>query len=261
MNQFAKIIFLLLSWASLLAGHTTALADATDAPTVAAPSPSASGPTPFPHDAKDWPGLGVIRVFGWMTDNRHAFWLERERKQGSVVFVGDSLIGGWSTLAKDLPDMPVANRGIGGEVTRGLLFRFAEDVLDLHPKAIVLLSGTNDLSALQDPRQTRSNLVEMLDLAERRSPDVPIVLCTLPPRNHPKAPVDPARLIELNTLIASAAQGRPHVVLLDLYPLLADPDGAPHAEYFGADRLHLSAAGYRVFRDALLPLLKQFKLG
>lgn len=261
MYQFAKIIFVLLSWAWVLGVGTTTLAHATEAASAAAPSPSASGPTPFPRDAKDWPGQGVIRVFGWMTDNRNAFWLERERKQGSVVFAGDSLVGGWSTLAKDLPDMPVANRGIGGEVTRGLLFRFAEDVLDLHPQAIVLLSGTNDLSALQDVRQTRSNLVEMLDLAARRSPGVPIVLCTLPPRNHPKAPVDPARLIELNTLIASAAQGRPQVVLLDLHALLADPDGAPHAEYFGTDRLHLSAAGYRVFRDALLPLLQQFKRG
>jgi lysophospholipase L1-like esterase len=202
----------------------------------------------------------VIRVFGWMTENRKAFWQEREKKQGSVVFAGDSLIGGWSGLARDLPGLPVANRGIGGEVTRGLLFRFKEDVLDLHPKAIVLLSGTNDLSALQDVQQTRSNLVEMLDRAERSSPGVPIVLCTLPPRNHPKAPVNPNQLIELNTLIKSTAQGRAHVVVLDLYALLADPDGAPHTEYFGTDKLHISPAGYQVFRNALVPLFKQFKL-
>jgi len=50
---------------------------------VAAPPPdtAASGPTPYPSDAKDWPGQGAIRVFGWMTDNRKAFWTERERKQ------------------------------------------------------------------------------------------------------------------------------------------------------------------------------------
>ena len=118
-------------------------------PSIAQP---ASGPTPYPTSAKDWPGQGAIRVFGWMTENRKAFWQDRERKQGSIVFAGDSLIGGWGSMAKDFPDLRVANRGIGGEVTRGLLFRFQEDVLDLHPKAIVLLTGSNDLSAVHASR-------------------------------------------------------------------------------------------------------------
>ena len=238
-----------------------AQADTNPAAAPEAASAAASGPTPYPKDAKDWPGKGAIRVFGWMNDNRKSFWLDRNRLQGRVVFAGDSLVGGWSTMAKDLPNIPVANRGIGGEVSRGLLFRFNEDVLDLHPKAIVLLTGTNDLSAQQDIQQTRSNIVEMIDLAERTSPGVPIVVCTLPPRNHPQAPVDPKRLIELNKLIASLDRKNAHVAVLDLYPLLVDPDGSPHAEYFAPDKLHFSAAGYLRFRDALLPLLKQFNVG
>jgi lysophospholipase L1-like esterase len=224
-------------------------------------SVAASGPTPYPKDAKDWPGKGAIRVFGWMNDNRKSFWLDRDRQQGRVVFAGDSLVGGWSTMAKDLPNIPVANRGIGSDVSRGLLFRFTEDVLDLHPKAIVLLTGTNDLSAQQDIQQTRSNIIEMIGLAERAAPGVPIVLCTLPPRDHPQAPVDPKRLIELNKLIASLDRTNPHVAVLDLYSLLVDPDGSPHPDYFAPDKLHLSAAGYRRFRDALLPLLKQLNVG
>ena len=224
-----------------------------------ATKPPLDGPSPYPTDFSSWPGKGAIRVFGYMNDNRKSFWRDRERRQGSVVFAGDSLVGGWRTLADDLPGLPVANRGIGGEPTRGLLFRFKEDVLDLHPKAIVLLTGTNDLSAQQDIQQTRSNLIEMLDMAERASPGVPIVLCTLPPRNHPKSPIDPNRLIELNKLITSLAQGRNHVVVLDLYSLLADPDGSPHAEYFAEDKLHMSAAGQKRFRDALVPTFSQFE--
>jgi lysophospholipase L1-like esterase len=228
---------------------------------VAQPAAPALAPTPYPKEAKDWPSQGAIRVFGYMADNRKAFWAERERKQGSVVFVGDSLIGGWGTMSKDFGGLLVANRGIGGEPTRGLLFRFKEDVLNLQPKAIVLLTGSNDLSAQQDIRHTRSNLSAMLDMAERAAPGVPIVLCTLPPRDHAGSPVDPQRLLELNRLIAALAQGRERVAVLDLHALLADGDGSPHAEYFAADRLHLSAAGYQRFRAALLPLLKQFNIG
>ena len=227
----------------------------------AASTASASGPTPFPRDAKDWPGQGVIRVFGFMNDNRKSFWLKRAARQNSIIFAGDSLVGGWRSMAHDLPGLPVVNLGIGGEPTRGLLFRFREDVLDLHPKAIVLLTGTNDLSALQNIQQTRSNIVEMLAMAERASPGIPIVLCTLPPRNNPKSPVDPKRLIELNKLIASLENERSHVVVLDLYSLLADLDGSPHAEYFAKDRLHLSPAGQKRWRDALVPIFKRFNLG
>jgi lysophospholipase L1-like esterase len=224
---------------AMLIAAGPARADADPAAAATAP-PSAAGPTPYPADARDWPGTGVIRVFGWMNDNRKSFWRERDRKQGSVVFAGDSLVGGWHTLAEDLPGIPVANRGIGGEPTRGLLFRFREDVLDLHPRAIVLLTGTNDLSAREDIRAARSNITAMLDQAERALPGVLVVLCTLPPRQSPQSPIDPRQLIELNRLITAAA---------------------PHAEYFGADRLHLSPAGQKRWRDALVPVLKRFDIG
>ena len=255
------VLSLAVSLAAMLASHVGIAQVANADNHGSASAQAASGPTPYPKEAKDWPGKGAIRVFGYMNDYRKSFWRERERKQGSVVFVGDSLIGGWKSLADDMSGLPVANRGLGGETTRGLLFRFKEDVLDLHPKAIVLLSGTNDLSAQQDLQQTRSNIVEMLDIAERESPGVPIVLCTLPPRDNPKSAIDPKRLIELNKLIASTAEGRKQVVVLDLYTQLVDPDGSPHTEYFAPDRLHMSAAGHRRFRDALAPVLKRFNLG
>jgi lysophospholipase L1-like esterase len=259
--RYAAVVALSLAALCASAADVGPSAAGASASAASTPAQTASGPTPFPKDAKDWPGKGAIRVFGYMNEYRNSYWRERERKQGSVVFVGDSLVGGWQSLAEDLPGVPVANRGIGGEPTRVLLFRFKEDVLDLHPKAIVLLSGTNDLSAQQDIAQTRSNLVEMLAMAERAAPGVPVVLCTLPPRNAAQAPIDPNRLIELNKLISSLADERANIIVLDLYALVADPDGSPHAEYFGADKLHLSRAGQKRWRDALLPILKRFNLG
>ena len=100
----------------------------------------------------------------------------------------------------------------------------------------------------------------MLDMAERAQPGVPIVLCTLPPRDNPKSQIDSNKLLELNKVIASVAKGRANVTVLDLYPLLVDPDGMPHAEYFMADRGHLGPEGFKVFRDALLPVLKRLNV-
>ncbi len=80
----------------------------------------------------------------------------------------------------------MANRGIGGDVSRGLLFRFQEDVLDLHPKAIVILIGINDLTARQPASATVENIRSMLSLKEAQQPQVPVFLCTVPPSANPK---------------------------------------------------------------------------
>src|SRR5690349_13893152 len=95
------------------------------------------GPTPYPKNEHDWPGVGVIRVVDWMSPNRQYFWSQREANQGSVVFVGDSLIGAWKTLKEDFAPLRVVNVGVGGDVSRGVLFRLQEDVIDLNPRAVV----------------------------------------------------------------------------------------------------------------------------
>src|SRR5207245_2239785 len=102
------------------------------------------GPAPYPKSEGDWPGVGVIRVFGFMTQNRQYFWSQRPINHRAVVFIGDSNIAGWKTLNDDFAPLRVANVGIGGDVSRGVLFRLKEDVIDLTPRAVVILIGGND---------------------------------------------------------------------------------------------------------------------
>jgi lysophospholipase L1-like esterase len=222
---------------------------------------AADGPTPYP-DAKNeaaWPGKGPIRVHGWMVDNRKYFWTQREKDQGAVVFVGDSLTGGWKTLAKTFPGLKVANRGVGGDTSRGVLFRFREDVLDLKPRAIVLLAGTNDLSAHGNPADAEANLAAMLAQAWEQDPAVPVVLCQIPPRDSPTAPMKPGAFADLNARIAKLGAGKAHLVVVDLVAALADSDGKPRAEYFAQDRLHLAEPGYQKWAEVLRPAFE--KLG
>jgi lysophospholipase L1-like esterase len=229
-------------------------------PAAERPAVKAMGPTPYPKEEKDWPGKGVIRVFDWMVQNRAYFWQLRDKKQGAVVFAGDSLTGNWGALEKSFPRLNVANRGIGGDVSRGLLFRFKEDVLDLHPRAIVILIGTNDLSARQDPADTIANLTAILEMAEKQTPALPIVLCKLPPRASPQAPVEASQLQKLNMRIAKLAEGKPHVTVLDLFGLFAKSDGSPDPQYFQPDKLHLADPGYKKWREELESIFARRKL-
>lgn len=215
-----------------------------------------SAPTPYPTRAEDWPGTGVIRQFGWMTDNRAYFWTQRDKNQGSIVFAGDSLTATWKTLGADFPGARVANRGIGGDVSRGLLFRFEEDVLALHPKAIVILIGINDLTAKQPASATLANIRSMLELKQSQQPAVPVVLCTVPPSANPKAPVDEAQRRLLNDGLRKIAKETKRVAVVDLFAATATADNVPDTRYFSPDQLHLSSAGHARWKQALLPALQ-----
>lgn len=104
----------------------------------------------LPETDTDLPGAGPIRRYDWFRklweERRTRFNQQRQADQNAVVFLGDSI----TQAANDnffglFPGLKIANRGISGDTTRGMLLRLEHDVLSLDPKAIVMLMGTNDL--------------------------------------------------------------------------------------------------------------------
>jgi len=218
-----------------------------------------NGPTPYPDPKNEaaWPGHGPIRSFGFMVGERAQFWKHREQDQGAVVFVGDSLIGGWKELAKAFPNLKVANRGVGGDVSRGVLFRFHEDVLDLKPRAVIINVGFNDLTAAGNPAFAVENIAAVLEQAWAQNPDMPIVVCTIPPRNAPKAPIKPGALEDFNARLTKLGEGKPHLIVLDMVKPFTDAEGKPKPEYFREDHVHLVEAGYQKWTELLRAALEQ----
>jgi lysophospholipase L1-like esterase len=223
--------------------------------------PAESGPTPYPpqSDESAWPGKGPIRVGAWMMDNRKAFWPKRETDRGAIVFVGDSLIGGYK-VAEAFPTYKVANRAVGGEVTRGLLFRLQEDVIDLKPQAVVICAGSNDLSCRSNPDLAMENLGEVIARLRASDPKLPIILCLVTPREVPKAPITEGSLQQLNAGIRRLAEGKENVFVVDVFTPLATPEGKPLPEYIAKDGIHILPAGYAKWTEQLAPLFKKLAL-
>lgn len=227
-----------------------------------APLIAADGPTPFP-DTKDeaaWPGKGPIRAFPYMVGERKAFWGRRTQDQGAVVFTGDSLTGGWKELTKSFPKLKVANRGVGGDTSRGILFRLQEDVADLHPKAVVITAGANDLSAHGAPADTMINISAMVDLLRKQDPKVAIVICTIPPQTIAGSTDVPGARQDLRQRILAFAAGKERIVALDLFPIFALPDGKPNPELFNKDLVHPNEAGHVKWAAVLTPVFEQLQL-
>lgn len=217
-------------------------------------------PYPDPKQEAAWPGTGPIRTFPYMNDNRTWFWSQRAKDQGKVVFVGDSLTGGWKGLGAAFPQLKIANRGIGGDTSRGILFRFKEDVVDLKPTAVVITAGANDISAKGRNEDVIHNLGLMLDLLRAANPQVPVILCTIPLMEVPGSPDTPGIRQDLRDRITTFAAGKEHLAVLDLLPVLATPDGAFDPTNYGTDHVHPNAAGYQKWAAALAPVFTQLHI-
>ena len=184
-----------------------------------------SGPTPPPVNNADWPGKGIAGAYDAWTQRRDLFWSERAKDQNAVVFLGDSITHGWSGLAGQFPTMKVANRGIGSDTSRRVVFRLKEDVLDLHPRGVVLLIGINDLAAGVSPGDVAYNIRLILDAIRKADAGTPVVLCHVMPWKK-EAGKHTQRIRQLNALIDGLAVGRPNVAVCDTWKGLATPEGA-----------------------------------
>jgi lysophospholipase L1-like esterase len=225
--------------------------------------PGAADRFALPPTDEGLQGEGPIRRYDWFQKlwrERRAGWAaQRESDRGAVVFLGDSITQGWGDdLGGAFPGMKIANRGINGDTTRGVLLRLEEDVLALDPAAVVLLIGTNDLEEGATPETIAGNMRLILAALKRHNPRMPIVLCQVFPSSAAKKrPAD--QIKALNALYLAAVKNDAQVVPLDTWRLFADANGdAPPGEF--PDLLHPNEAGYGKWAAALRPVLATLRL-
>lgn len=204
------------------------------------------------------PGAGTIRRYDWFQKlwvRKRTQWAQEiERDQGAVVFLGDSITQGWGDrLAEHFPGMKLANRGISGDTTRGVLIRLRQDVLSLNPRAVVLLIGTNDLEEGASPAMIAANLELLLTQLKAHRPMMPIVLNLVFPSSATKKR-SAEDIQDINKRYAAMVKGDPQVTLLETWRLFANAEGdAKKAEF--PDLLHPNDAGYAKWAAALRPIL------
>ena len=179
-----------------------------------------------------------------------------------VVFMGDSITDSWK-LNEYFPNQPYVNRGISGQTTPQMLIRFRPDVIDLKPKVVVILAGTNDISGNTGPTTVdaiKGNLTSMVDLAHANG--ISVVLATVMPisdynKNAAGNQIirsvlrPPDQIAALNAWIKQFCAER-KLVYLDYFSAMADEKGFLKAE-IANDGLHPNAKGYEIIK----PLAEQ----
>jgi len=212
----------------------------------------------IPESDDGLPGSGPIRRYPWFRElwrNKRTAWAEHvQADQKALVFLGDSITQGWGDqMGGAFPGVKVANRGISGDTTRGVLIRLQEDVLALKPSGVVILLGTNDLEEGASPETIAGNMKLIISELEQSDKEMPIVLCLVFPSSASKKRSSD-KIQEINRLYAKAMHGDPRVLVLDTWSMFANDAGDAKIEEF-PDLLHPNQAGYAKWAAALRPIL------
>lgn len=171
--------------------------------------------------------------------------------ENRVVFFGDSITDLWK-LDHYFPGKPYVNRGIGGQTTPQMLVRYRQDVIDLQPRVVVILAGTNDIAGNTGPMRSEdieANFESFAELA--RVHDIRVVYASnLPVHNYTERAKDffaqrpPARILELNRWLKDYCE-RNHLVYLDYFSAMVDDKGLMKKD-LSDDGLHPNDAGYKI---------------
>ncbi|MFZ9837149.1 MAG: SGNH/GDSL hydrolase family protein [Opitutaceae bacterium] len=172
----------------------------------------------------------------------------------AVLFVGSSSIVRWKSLARDFPDVPVINRGFGGSELADSVHYLDRLVLKHEPRVVVLFAGENALPAGAPAEEVHARFQAFRQGLHAALPRTRLVFIAIKP-SPSRAKIRP-QIDRANALIAATCREDPRLAFADVVPPMLDAAGQPRPELFVADRLHLSEAGYALWRPIVAPLLR-----
>ena len=207
--------------------------------------------------AQDWANLNRFKK------QNDSLGLPTEGEQ-RVVFMGNSITEGWPNSDPEYFDNPsYINRGIGGQTTPQMLLRFRADVIDLEPKAVVILAGTNDIAGNTGPmtlEEIRDNIISMAELAKVNGIQV-IISSVLPAYDYTWKPgLEPnIKIPKLNAMLKDYAENN-GILYLDYFTAMADDRNGLPIE-LAEDGVHPKKKGYMIMKklaeDAIQTVLNK----
>jgi lysophospholipase L1-like esterase len=182
------------------------------------------------------------------------------KNEKRVVFMGNSITEGWVYSQPNFfTENNFIGRGISGQTTDQMLLRFRQDVINIQPKVVVILAGTNDIAGNNGPvtlEMIMNNIKSMSELAIQNH--INIILCSvLPANDYPWKPgMEPAhKIIELNKMIKKYADEK-HLIYCNFYDTMVN-EALGLKKELGEDGVHPNEKGYTLMNEIVLRSIKK----
>jgi lysophospholipase L1-like esterase len=172
---------------------------------------------------------------------------------GGIVFVGSSSIKNWTDVAADFPGVPVLNRGFGGSTLADVVYYADRIVFRYKPHLVVLYAGDNDLAEGRTPERVLRDYREFAARLRSALPATRLVYVSIKPSPSRRAFI--SRMREANQRIRAETTRDSLQAYVDVFTPMLGPTGRPRPELFLADSLHMTRAGYRLWRGQLAPVV------
>lgn len=176
--------------------------------------------------------------------------------KGQILFIGSSSFTRWTDVQSYFPTHPILNRAFGGSTLLDEI-RYVNDVVfPYHPKQIVLYCGENDFAddSKLTPGVVFDRFKKLYSLIRKGLPAVPIAYVSMKP--SPSRWSLAPKFKEANRLIQEFLDSQANAVFIDVWPVMLNDQGEPKPEIYVADKLHMNAAGYRLWAPLIEPILK-----
>ena len=173
--------------------------------------------------------------------------------QNAILLAGDSQFFRWKTVAEDLADYTIINRGIDSFQTSDLVYFANRLVLPYHPRMIILHVGGNDVHAGKSPEQVLSDFKAFVAQVRAQWPAVPIGFSSTTP--GPARWTEAAQRKATNRLLKEYIATQPHLFFIDLWDAMLTVDGKPREDLWVADGVHPNHAGYLLRVRIMRPML------
>lgn len=202
-----------------------------------------TSPTKIPYE--------IIQARGSYWANKVELYSTEEIPDNPIVFIGDSLTDRYD-LSKYYPDLPVINRGVGGDFATGLWDRKHLLGLEKDPQAIFVMIGTNNFIYNNQLFSYLSDVEKFLLYLKENAPNSRIFLHSICPMAK-SVNVSPQTIQETNKELEKLAQNN-NITYIDLYSLFADENGYIRSE-LTVDGVHFTPLGYKIWTDKVKELL------
>lgn len=174
-------------------------------------------------------------------------------EKDGVLFVGSSSIRMWKSLEKDFPEIHVINRGFGGSQIEDSTYFIERIVLPYRPRMIVLYAGDNDLAAGKTPKRVFEDYKKFVRKVHQQLPKTRIAYISIKPSLARWNLV--SKIKDANNRIRRYTLRDRRLAYIDVFKPMLGTDGQPCKELFVADGLHMTPAGYEVWKTVTAPYL------